>query len=277
MLPPRTIVSKIIAESGGLSQEEVRLPMANNRPIRMWPGTIVLQCPACSWGKCVFCGFSNDCPTQTRPSTGDFLAQLNSYFKKYGIPEHLEIYNSGSFLDDGQISPESRIAMFKDLHERGVQSVTIESRPEYIKEKTLAPLIAEFKGDLTVAIGLEVADDEILNRLKKGFSLDDVEKALSVLKSLGLSSRAYLLVGAPFIRDTTTVALDSVKWAQKLGFDEISLLGAYPMKGSEGYRLWKSGEWSRITVDEFDRIVVLAREIEPNLDYSSDGLERLRR
>jgi radical SAM enzyme (TIGR01210 family) len=221
----------------------------------------------------VFCGFSKDCLTQTQPSTGEFLAQFNSYFEKYGIPEHLEIYNSGSFLDDRQISPESRIVMFKNIHERGVQSVTIESRPEYIKAETLAPLIAEFKGDLTAAIGLEVANDDILIKLKKGFSLDDVEKAQSVLKEIGLSSRAYLLVGAPFIGDTRAAALDSVKWAQKLGFDEISLLAAYPMEGSAGYGLWKSGEWSPISLDEFNRIVDLAREIDPNLDCSSNSPE----
>ncbi|MFH1951954.1 MAG: hypothetical protein ABIL06_10090 [Pseudomonadota bacterium] len=249
--------------------------MQDDRPIRMWPGTIILQCPPCSWGKCVFCGYSNDCPMQTQPSTEDFLEQLNSYFQAYGIPEHLEIYNSGSFLDDKQISAQSRTAIFKKLHETGIKSVVIESRPEYIIPETVAPLIAEFKGDLTVSIGLEVADDFILTKLKKGFSLDDVQKAHSVLKTMGLSSRAYLLVGAPFTKDPSTVARDSVKYAKRTGFDEISLLAAYPMEGSEGYRLWKSGEWCPIGLDEFKEIVSLAKMIDPEIDYSFDGLRGL--
>jgi len=221
----------------------------------------------------VFCGFSKDCITQTQPSSDDFLEQFNSYFQKYGIPKHLEIYNSGSFLDDKQISAESRTAIFKELHERGVQSVAIESRPEYIKPETLAPLIAEFKGNLTVAIGLEVADDVILTKLKKGFSLGDVEAAHSVLSCMGLSSRAYLLVGAPFTDNVKTAALDSVNYAKDIGFDEVSLLAAYPMEESEGYRLFKSGEWSPIGLAAFKKIVILARKIEPNLDYSYDGFE----
>ena len=222
----------------------------------------------------MFCGFSKDCITQAQPSTEDFLEQFNSYFRKYGIPEHLEIYNSGSFLDDKQISGESRIAIFKDLRERGVQSVAIESRPEYIKPETLAPLIAQFKGNLTVAIGLEVADDFILSKLKKGFSLDDVKAVHSVLRTMGLSSRAYLLVGAPFTEDVKTAALDSVKYAKNVGFDEISLLAAYPMEGSEGYRLWKRGEWVLIKLDEFDRIVTLAKKIKLDIDFSSDGIKK---
>lgn len=247
--------------------------MQNDRPIRMWPGTLVLQCPSCSWGKCVFCGFSKDCLTAKRPSIGDFLAQLNSYFQKYSMPEHLEIYNSGSFLDDRQISTESMIAIFKDLQGRGVQSVAIESRPEYIKAETLSPLAAQFKGDLTVAIGLEVANDDILSKLKKGFSLDDVEEAHSVLKDMGLSSRAYLLAGAPFTEDPKSATLDSLQYSRETGFDEISILAAYPMEGSKGYALWQSGEWSPISLDEFDRIVALAKETVSNLDYSSEGLE----
>ena len=110
--------------------------------------------------------------------------------------------------------------------------------PEKERINNLEPLTRDFKGDLTVAIGLEVADDELLNRLNKGFGLKDVERAYSVLDALGISSRVYILVGPPFVGDPKTSALDSVRYAKRIGFTEISLLGAYPMENTLGYELW---------------------------------------
>lgn len=245
----------------------------SNKPIRMWPGTIILQCPPCSWNQCIFCGYSKDCLTTVQPSPEMFLRQLNTYFDIYGVGGCLEIYNSGSFLDDKQISSESRIAIFRRLAAKGINSVTIESRPEYITKDRIGRLMNEFTGKLTVAIGLEVADNSVLQMLDKGFTLKEVERAFTILNGLGVFSRVYLLVGPPFVKDPMTSALDSVRYAKKIGFTEISMLGAYPMKKTKGHQLWKKKEWLPLKKDVFDEIIRLAQEINPDVEYSSDGLE----
>jgi radical SAM enzyme (TIGR01210 family) len=106
----------------------------------MWPGTIILQCPPCSWGKCIFCGYSRDCLTNIQPTPYEFIKQINHYLEHYGLGAHLEIYNSGSFLDDQQISAKSRKAILRYLDEIGFKSITIESRPEYIAKDKLEDL-----------------------------------------------------------------------------------------------------------------------------------------
>ena len=206
----------------------------NDKPIRMWPGTLILQCPPCSWGKCIFCGYSRDCLTNIQPSTQEFLRQLDHYLDEHDAEEQIEIYNSGSFLDDKQVSPESRVAIFRKLAGEKIKGITIESRPEYITKEKIELLTREFKGELTVAIGLEIADDSILKMLNKGFTLKDVERAYNVLDGMHISSRVYILIGLPFVKNPKESALNSVRYAKKIGFKEISLLGAYPMKNSKG-------------------------------------------
>jgi len=250
------------------------MKIKNDKPIRVWPGTLILQCPPCSWDQCVFCGYARDCLTNIQPSTEAFMKQIDSYLNKYGAEKYLEIYNSGSFLDDKQISPESRVAIFSRLAKERIKGITIESRPEYITKEKLQPLTAKFKGELTVAIGLEIADDSMLKMLNKGFNLKDIERAYSVLDGLGIFSRVYILVGTPFVKDPQTAALESVTYAKKIGFTEICLLGAYPMKKTEGYRLWENKEWLPLNKRSFDGIIKLAQEIEPDIIYSSKGLER---
>jgi len=250
------------------------MEIKNNKSIRIWPGTLILQCPPCSWNQCVFCGYARDCLTNIQPSTEDFLKQIDHYLNKYGTEKYIEIYNSGSFLDDKQISPESRIAILSRLAKKRIKGITIESRPEFINRENIETLTKEFKGELTVAIGLEAADDSILKMLNKGFKLKDVERAYSVLSGMGVFSRVYILAGTPLVKDPKTAVLDSVKYAKKIGFTEITMLGAYPMKKTEGYRLWKKGEWLPLKKKDFNGIIRLAQEIEPDIIYSSKGLER---
>lgn len=247
--------------------------MKINKPIQIIEGTIILQCPPCSWNQCIFCGYSKDCHTQVQPSTEDLLRQLDYYFDIYGSTVNLEIYNSGSFLDDKQISPESRIALFNQLNKKGIECVTIESRPEFITREKIEPLTKLFKGRLTVAIGLEVADNFILKRLKKGFTLKDVEKAVSLLERMDIFSRAYLLVGPPFVKDPKTTAIESVRYAKEIGFTEIFLLGAYPMIDSKAYQLWKNKKWLLLKKDDFDKIIKLAQNIKEDIMFSSNGIE----
>ena len=202
------------------------------------------------------------------------MKQMDCYLKKHATEKYIEIYNSGSFLDDKQISPESRVAIFARLAKERIKGITIESRPEFISKEKIQPLTNKFKGELTVAIGLEVADDSTLKMLNKGFNLKDVEKAYSVLDGLGIFSRVYILVGTPFVQDPQTAALDSVIYAKRIGFTEICMLGAYPMKKTEGYRLWEKGEWLPLKQNEFNEIIRLAQEIESDIVHSSKGLER---
>jgi radical SAM enzyme (TIGR01210 family) len=222
----------------------------------------------------VFCGYSRDCLTKIQATPYEFIKQINHYLEHYGLGAHLEIYNSGSFLDDLQISANSRKAILRYLHEIGFKSIAVESRPEYITKEKLEELTREFKGELTVAIGLEVADDSILQMLNKGFSLADVETAHSILDLMGIGSRVYILAGPPFVKDPKKSALESVKHAKDVGFTEMSLLAAYPMEGSKGYEMWDNGDWLPLNKIDFDDIIVLAQDIEPDIDYSSKDLER---
>ena len=34
------------------------MDIRSDEPIRMGPGTVILQCPPCSWNKYMFCGYS---------------------------------------------------------------------------------------------------------------------------------------------------------------------------------------------------------------------------
>ena len=44
------------------------------------------------------------------------------------------------------------------------------------------------------------------------------------------------------------------------------------MEGTKGYEMWQNGDWIPLNKEEFDEIIEKAQEIDPDIDYSSDGL-----
>lgn len=111
--------------------------------------------------------------------------------------------------------------------------------------------------------------------LNKGFTLEDVEKAYSIFEAMGVFSRVYILVGPPFVKDLKAAAIKWVRYAKKIGFKDIVLLGAYPMRETPVYDLWKMGEWIFFLKKyDFIEIIRLAQDIKPDIEFSSNGLEK---
>ncbi|NYZ79939.1 DUF5591 domain-containing protein, partial [Candidatus Micrarchaeota archaeon] len=132
---------------------------------------------------------------------------------------------------------------------KGIKELTIESRPEFVTQSN----INDFKElKLTVGIGLECADNDVLKKYGKGFTVEDFEKAASLLHKNKAKVRAYLMVNIPF---GTPETLDkSVAFAKKHS-DSIVLINTFPHSKSRLFDLWISGAWSPMSTGEFEKTV----------------------
>ena len=158
---------------------------------------VILRTSGCSWGResnCTMCGYFLD----SRDSSS-VLEDFRSIIEGGPKERFLKIYNSGSFLDPGEIPGK---AQHEILHTAGehFDRVLIESRPEYITRASLKP-ICEL-ADLEVAIGLESADNDVLmHSINKGFTFQDYERAARLLNSMDIPVRTYLLLKPPFLTE----------------------------------------------------------------------------
>ena len=199
----------------------------NKRPVSSWLDydffkegqraikamTVILRTAGCYWRKCKMCGFwqeSADC------SQADILAQLEySLRNKYSPAEEfiLKIFTSGSFLDEREISRETRKEIAAIVKKRkGIKKLIVETRPEFIN----AEKIEDLKGveHLEFAIGLETADDFIRSKyINKGFSFDDYKAASKIVMECGATVKTYLLLKPPFVSEKKALE-DVIKSAE---------------------------------------------------------------
>jgi hypothetical protein len=164
----------------------------------------VLGTRGCAYARrkrpCRFCSFHHAAEKDPKQVTPERLKRrLLSLLRKHKLQEEgigeLRIYNGGSLLADEEISPEERREILSTVAMHPFRRVLVESRPEFVELDKVQEAKAMLDGmELEVAIGLETADDALRDRLGKGFTIDDFERAVSILAGCGIEVGAYLLL-----------------------------------------------------------------------------------
>lgn len=196
---------------------------------------IFLRSGKCAWGKCIFCGWGKY--EYNKMSLHELKDKIDKELKPG--TKTLKIFNSGSFLDEKQITRAFRSYLVKKCEQLGVKKLFIESRTEFV-DRTLVEDMKSDKVKIYIGIGLEVADDKLLKKIEKGLTVEKYIKAAEFLRENDFGVRSYVLVNAPY---TDQKSLDkTVELALKYS-DYVCLLNWNPHGYSEAFDLWIKGKW----------------------------------
>lgn len=200
----------------------------------------ILRTGGCRWSKtggCTMCGYNTSSVQQI--GEAELMAQLDKVMKRYDGEPFVKIYTSGSFLDTDEIPVTVRDRVFDEFS--ACERILFESRPEFITEDVLKTL----PKNVTVALGLESADPEVLKKsIRKGFTPDDSRKAGMRIKDAGLSVRTYLLLKPPYLTENQAIedTVASAIFADEYS-DEISINPTNVQRRTQVEYLWKRGEY----------------------------------
>lgn len=214
---------------------------------------IILRTNGCCWAKagrggCTMCGYRT--ASMSGVTADDLNKQVDLALSKYRGEPFVKIYTSGSFFDTEEIPAAVRDRIFDEYG--GCRRILVESRPEFLTGDLLSVLPRQ----MTVALGLESSDEEVLRTcVNKGFTAAQSREAGMRLKDAGLGVRTYLLLKPPFLSESDAIedAVSSALFADPFS-DEISVNPLNIQHGTVVERLWKRGEfrspwiWSLIEV-----------------------------
>jgi radical SAM enzyme (TIGR01210 family) len=165
--------------------------------------TVFLTNRECPW-RCTMCDLWRNTLTESVPA-GAIPAQIDYALERLGTARTIKLYNSGSFFDPKAIPEEDYRAIAGRV--AGFERVIVECHPALVGERCVRfkDLLA---GRLEVAMGLETAQPEILERLNKRMTLDLFERAALFLQRNEIDLRVFVLVKPPFMLDK-----DALEWA----------------------------------------------------------------
>jgi archaeosine synthase alpha-subunit len=224
---------------------------------------LVLKSGACSWAKCCFCGYGR-IPGKV-PELAGMKKDFDLFYNTIQKGDTVKVFGSGSFLDVKQVPLDSRTYFIEKFKASGAQKLFIESRPEYVNEAALK----EFAGiELSVAIGLEIADDALLDKINKGFHIKDYAEAADVIHRCGAKVRTYLLVNPPYAKDIKKTLDKSVEYALQHS-DTIVLINLLPHGNTPVFKMWLTGTWNFLSREDFRKITDIWRN-EPRVELDEE-------
>jgi radical SAM enzyme (TIGR01210 family) len=126
----------------------------------------------------------------------------------HGSIAGMKLYKAGSFFDPGAVPVVDYDAVAAAL--AGIPHVIVESHPALVDDRrcrvdrfleslAAASARADTPTTLEVAIGLETAHPDALDRLNKRFTVDDFRRAATALVGRGIAVRVFLLIAPPFV------------------------------------------------------------------------------
>jgi len=170
---------------------------------------VILRAPGCVYDLgpkrgCTYCGYRRLTTGGAQVPASDLVEQLEAALRTWNCDRdqirEIDLYNSGSFLNDFEIPEGARLRMLERCAcEISVRVIVVESRPEYITPERLAAMRLAMRRpqplSLEVGIGLDAFDSYVREKkLRKGFSLCDFERAVSVLGASGVDLLAYVML-----------------------------------------------------------------------------------
>ncbi len=195
---------------------------------------VILAAPGCAYafaqGGCTNCSFPQSFGLRHQVSAGEYDAQLESALKRIPAddrgPVQVDLFVSGSFLNPDEVPPAGqRLLLERAARAPRVERIAVETRPEYVTANNIKNAVVAVQPlELEVAIGLESADRVIREqRIRKGFTWRDFEKAVQQLAGSGASMLVYLLL-KPIATGEAEAIEDLVDSASEV-FDLVEDLG----------------------------------------------------
>ena len=167
--------------------------------------TVFLTNKECPF-RCLMCDLWKN-TSEEKSQVGVIPHQIVRALEQLPSSRYIKLYNSGNFFDTKAIPPEDyeKIAALLDPFD----TVIVECHPKLINEKCL-----EFRdmlrGNLEIAIGLETAHPEVLQKLNKRMDLNEFRQSVKFLADNDIRKRAFTLLQPPFLTQS-----EGVFWSKR--------------------------------------------------------------
>lgn len=214
---------------------------------------VIVMSGGCTVPTCTMCPFTNfnNYGLDDGSSSESLLDQVRrTLTRTEGEPayEVLSLYNDGSFFAPREIPRDVQVEIARLVAAAGVKHLVVESLPQFVTEPVLAPFVQALGGvRLEIGIGLQSADELVRETLvNTRISQKPFERALSVMASLGVDSKIYLLIKPPFLSEgeAVTDVVKSVDYLTGLGVRGMTLCPTRVSRHTVAWELWQAGQYT---------------------------------
>ena len=244
------------------------LPMAN-----YYDGVCGLQRPqlqlmatrGCPYG-CIFCGWPQMMykgPKYRVRTAKDVAAEIKANLEK--VP-----YKS-FYIDDDTVNIRKQyvLELAAAIKEAGLDKIPwgTMGRADLMDDEMLVAL--KDAGLFSIKYGVETADQDLLNEIKKNISIADVVDGIERTKKMGIRVHLTFTFGLP--SDTPETIERTIQLACRLPVDTVQFSITTPYPGTEMYRMYKANGW--LLSENWEDYLGSHRAVARTANFTAEQLE----
>jgi len=242
-------------------------PISHGTIHRRFPNAPIVTTRGCPYG-CTFCAARRTAGTKLRKrSAENVVTELEMLYDRFGIREF-------HFEDDNfAFEKEHAYQICEEILRRNLRIYW--SCPNGVRVDTLDDeLLATMKrsGCYMLALGIESASQEILDRARKKLNLDIVPDTVKRMRTHGILSMGFFIVGLP--GETEETARKSIDFAKRINLDFVKFTHFVPLPGTE---IFDELTGAGYNPEEFFRSHLMDRAVVETESLSRSDLTRLQK
>ena len=273
-------------------KNEIRKPTKTISGIT--PVAVMLPPRKCTHGCCIYCpdlnvpqSYTPKSPVVLRASKLNYepYKQVQARLKSFELMNHptekIEIIiMGGTFLQyPKEIQYKFILGIYNALNKKSSKTLKqaqkinetskhrcvalcIETRPDVCSE--FIERMMEF-GCTRVELGVQIIDDEIYKKIKRGHKIEDVVKATMDLKNAGFKVGYHIMPGLPGSSSKKDLQMFKKLFSdERFKPDQLKIYPCQVITGAELVNLYKKGKYVPYSKEEIQKLIIKIMKIIPN-------------
>ena len=216
------------------------------------PGTYIMSGRDCFWGKCKFCSWTTLFPQFRVRSVENVLDEIGNIIKHYPVKEIMD--------DTGSLTAGKWLRDFcRGIIKRGYnKKVGFDCNMRFGAANYDDYKLMKKAGFRFLLFGLESANQNTLNKVNKGLTVDEIVESCKLARRAGLYPHITIMFGYPWENyEDASKTLELGKWLLKKGFAytmQATVVTCYPgtplFEECKEKALLTTLDWSRYDMKE---------------------------
>ena len=204
-----------------------------------------LACPF----RCVYCNQFSITGKQQLPDIQEVKNTIDKYLDSFKEDDRfVEVaFFGGNFTGLPEKMQDDFLKIVQPYLEKGViDGIRCSTRPDYIDEKRVK--ILKSFGMKNIELGAQTTNDDILQKCGRGHTFKDIENASQIIVNEGITLGLQMMLGLPF--DSFGNDMQTARDIVRLGAKETRIYPCIVVKDTELERMYKTGEYKPLALDE---------------------------
>lgn len=193
----------------------------------------IMTSRGCPYG-CIYCYKGIFGSTYRQRSSENIVEEIKQCRDKFG-------YKSFYFIDDLFTLNAENVEKMTDLLKKENINIRWQCLARVNNAKYSVFKKMKESGCYKIHFGIESGDQNVINGIKKGITLDQVRTAIKMCREIGIKTKGYFMIGMP--GDTVDTMNQTLKFASELELDDAMFSVTTPFPGTE---LWNKIDKSKI-------------------------------